>query len=128
MNHYQGTYADDHLIGTHYNGNLDGKAGDDVLLGGDGDDALFGGDGRDNLSGGKGDDHLIGGDFPLRLAIPRCQADRVGIDKHRVRFPKLNAVAAELVADDVNFIADHPIGPEQKVRHCDICFDRIGSP
>ena len=60
------------------------------------------------------DDHLIGGHFPLRLAIPRCQADRVGIDKHRVRFPKLNAVTAELMADDVNFITDHPIRPGTK--------------
>ena len=55
----------------------------------------------------------------------QVQADRMGIDKCRLGVDQLDAVAQELMAGDVDLVADDVLGAEEQVAHRDVLLDCV---
>jgi hypothetical protein len=80
--------------------------------------------GRAGGGGAGGDDDLVGGDLAAAPAAV-VDLDRVGTDEVGVAADDGDAVAAELVADDVALPADHVGGPAGQVGHRDFVLDPV---
>ncbi len=73
-----------------------------------------------------GDDDLFCGDRAGRSAVDIIEAKSVGRHEGCRRCDELDIIAHQLMAGDVDFVLDHPVGAKQQILHRDVLFDGIG--
>ena len=70
-------------------------------------------------------EHVGGGHGALAGMVHHGQAQRVGVHEGRLGIDHLHAVALQLVARHVDFMADHVFRAEKKVFHGNVLLDRV---
>ncbi len=73
-----------------------------------------------------GDDDMLGGEVVFATLVHVANTHRVRIDEFGVGGDQVHIVAVELVADDVDLVADDVVGAEEQVFHGDALFDGVG--
>src|SRR5205814_2955136 len=64
--------------------------------------------------------------FALARTVHKDQANGVRINKFRGSIEQLDAVAKQLVPDDINLVAYHLVGAVKQVGDGDVFLDRVG--
>src|SRR5271163_4789770 len=76
--------------------------------------------------GSSGDDDLAGLDYARGAAVHMVEANRIPPGKGSLRGEQLDIITHQLMASDVEFVIDYPVGPGQQILDCDVLLHRVG--